>query len=249
MKVCLRKRCTTPLDDISRMSSKKNLKKYIGLGGILFLFPLLWILFFGIFSKHNFQTLKFYGPEALDGAEKSDYHIPDFAFADENGQIITADSLKGEVWLAAFYNLKNEHISKITERLLNVNFKYRSEQDIRIVVFSTDCDQDTRELRKAYVDQNTRYNSFPGKWMYLAGDQQAMQGFIRNGFLIEDVRHDAIFRLVDAEGHIRGVYGNTEYHFLGSNGEDGLPGIIQDIALLKKEIDLRKYHDQKAEGK
>ena len=233
--------------DTIEMSSNKKWKKYIGLGGILFLFPLLWILFFGIFSKHNFQSLKYFGPESAGALEHSDYHIPAFAFSDENGQIITADSLKGQVWLAAFYDLKNENISKITERLLNVNFKYRNEPDIRIVVFSTNCDLDSQELRKEYVDQNTRDNGFPGKWMYLAGEQEAMQGFIRNGFLIHDLKHEAIFRLVDAEGHIRGVYGNTEYHFLGGNGEDGMPGIIQDIALLKKEIDLKEYHDQKAE--
>jgi cytochrome oxidase Cu insertion factor (SCO1/SenC/PrrC family) len=227
------------------MSSNKKLKKYIGLGGILFLFPLIWLLFFGVFSKHNFQSMPYFGPEAMQGADSSSYIVPDFAFSDETGRIITRDSLKGQVWLAAFYDLKNEHISKITERLLNVNFKYRNEPDIRIVVFSTDCDYDTDSLRKAYVAQNTRYNSFPHKWIYLCGEKLAMQGFIRNGFLIEDLHNDAIFRLVDAEGHIRGLYGNTEYHFLGSNGEAGMPGIVQDIALLKKEYDLKEFNEKK----
>ncbi len=226
------------------MSKTNKWKKYIGLGGILFLFPLAWLLFFGIFSKHNFGTLPYYGPEVPAGGKSSEYIIPPFAFSNENGMIITDDSLKGKVWLAAFYDLNNEHLSKITERLLNVNFKYRSEPDIRIVVFSTDCDHDTEPLRKAYVDQITRYNSSPGKWEFLSGNQQAMQSFIRNGFLINDMKTDAMFKLVDGDGHIRGVYGNTEYHFVGGGG-DSIPGVIQDIALLKKEIDLTYYNERK----
>jgi protein SCO1/2 len=231
------------------MSQTNKWKKYIGLGGILFLFPLVWLLFFGVFSKHNFKTLAYFGPEAPTGTQHSEYVIPPFAFTNEEGQIITDDSLRGKVWLAAFYDLKNPNLGKITERLLNVNFKYRNEPDIRIIVFSTNCEHDTELLRKKYVDQNTRYNSFGGKWEILTGNQEAMQSFIRNGFLINDIANEAIFRLVDADGHIRGVYGNTEYHFVGAPGEN-LPGIIQDIALLKKEIDLRKYNERKAlEGK
>lgn len=227
------------------MSLKKNWKKYIGLAGILFLFPLIWLLFFGILGKHNFKTLPYYGPEAMKGADTSSYILPDFAFSDENGRIFTRDSLRGKVWLATFYSLKSPNLHGITERLLSVNFKYAGEPDIVIVNFSTDCDYDSQELRKTYVEQNTRYNEFGGKWKMLSGNQEAMQAYIRNGFLIQDTGNEAIFRLVDADGHIRGLYGNTEYHFLGGAG-DSIPGAIQDIALLKKESDLRKYHERKA---
>lgn len=226
------------------MSTRSKWKKYIGLAGILFLFPLLWLVFFGLLSKHRFKTLPFVGPKN-DLAEDPHYRIPDFAFSDENGIIVTRDSMLGKVWVAACYSTADEHISQITERLLNINFKYRSEPDIAIVVFSTHCDQDPPAVAKAYVDQNTKYNAFPGKWKILTGNQEAMQGYIRNGLLIQDLSSQAIFKLIDADGHIRGEYGNTEYHFLGGAG-DSIPGMVQDIALLKKEIDLRRYHERKA---
>lgn len=229
------------------MTKKTPWKKYIGLAGILFLFPLIWLIFFGIMGKHNFKTLQYYGPEAPQGTEKSEYVIPDFIFENEHGEIVTRDSMLGKVWLAAFYDLSDPMISKITERLLNVNFKYRNEPDIRIMVFSTNCDHDRGKLSLDYVESNTRYNSYPGKWQILTGDQAAMQAFIRNAFLINDLNTEARFRLVDADGHIRGLYGNTEYHFIG--GTDSIPGVIQDIALLKKEFDLRKYHEKKSGGK
>ena len=51
--------------------------------------------------------------------------------------------------------------------------------------------------------------------------------------------------LVTSIANIRGEYGNTEYHFLGGAG-DSIPGMVQDIALLKKEIDIRRYNERKA---
>lgn len=220
-------------------------KKYTFLFGVLFLFPLTWLLFFGVFSKHHFKTLTYYGPECPNGSDTSAYRIPDFAFMNQDGEVITRDSLLGDVWLAAFYNLSDPNLDKITERLLSVNFKYRFESDIRIVVFSTDCTGDLDKL-KSYSDQNTRYNGFDGKWTMLTGDQNAMQSYIRNGFLIEDLSNEARFQLVDPNGQIRGKYGNTEYHFLGGGG-DSLPNIMEDIALLKKELDLRSYEQEHAQ--
>jgi protein SCO1/2 len=226
------------------MSTRSKWKKYIGLAGMLFLFPLLWLVFFGLLSKHKFKTLPYLGPENVL-AEDSHYRIPDFAFADENGEILTRDSLLGKVWVAACYSTSDEHIAQITERLLNINFKYRNEPDIAIVVFSTQCESDSLHLAKAYIEQNTKYNAFGNKWKLLTGNQDAMQAYIRNGLLIQDLSNEAIFKLIDADGHIRGEYGNTEYHFLGGAG-DSIPGMVQDIALLKKEIDIRRYNERKA---
>ena len=225
------------------MSDSKKLKKYIGLAGILFLFPLLWLVFFGLMGKHKFKILPYYSPSGV--TDSASYTLPDFAFSDETGAIITRDSLLGHVWIAACYHLGDPHIAQITERLLNVNFKYRNEADIAIVVFSADCNYDQPALTSAYVNQNTRYNAFPNKWKILTGDQEAMQSYIRNGLLIRDRSQEAIFKLIDAQGHIRGEYGNTEYHFLGGGG-DSIPGLVQDVALLKKEIDLQRYHEKKA---
>ena len=223
------------------MSKTNKTKKYIALGGILFLFPLVWLLTFGVFSKHNFNTMKYHGPlSSFDGEDTTDYTLPPFAFLNQDGRTVNLDSLRSKVWLAALSSLHDGHVAKITEILLNINWKYRDQPDIKIVVFSTNCDYDTPEAIRAYINQNTKYNSFPNKWEFLTGNQQAMQSYIRNGFLISDLNNEAIFRLIDENGQIRGLYGNTEYHMLDA---------IEDIALLKKETDLRKYHERKASEK
>jgi protein SCO1 len=222
------------------MPKKNNLKKYIGLAGILFFIPLFLVLFFGVFSSHHFKTLPYFGPEAEGPLSNSTYTIPPFAFQNQYGQAITNDSLKGKIWIAAFYALDNPNLDKITNRLLEPNFRYKGESDISIVVFSTNCDHDSPELLQAYVEKNTVYNEFPGKWQFLTGNQVAMQSYIRNGFLINDLSSEAIFRLVDQNGHIRGLYGNTEYH---------IQEAVEDIALLKKEIDQLAYDERKAHDK
>ncbi|MFM9985669.1 MAG: hypothetical protein ACKVOK_10585 [Flavobacteriales bacterium] len=222
------------------MSKNIKWKKYIALVGMLFLFPLVFLLFFGKMGKHNFKTLPYFGIESPNEQTHSDYTIPGFVFSDQNGNAFTRDSLVGNVWLAAFYSLNDPHLDKITERILNLNFRYRDEKDIRIVTFCTDCDYDALPLVQNYTHQLNRYNCRQDKWVYLTGNQAAMQSFIRNGFLIQDLKNEAIFRLVDESGHIRGLYGNTEYHMLNA---------MEDVALLKKEIDIRKYNEKKAREK
>jgi len=214
------------------MSLKTPWKKYIGLVSILFLFPLIWVMLFGVFGDHHFNTLPYYAPE---GQDSTSYVLPPFAFTNQEGEVYTSDSLKGKVWIAAFYSLNSPYIPKITERLLNINWKYRDEGDIAIVVFSTQSSFDTTQITRPYIDQNSRYNKFPGKWQFLTGNDSTIQDYIRNGFMVEDLSSEAIFRLVDEQGHIRGLYGNTEYHMRNA---------MEDIALLKKEIDKRAYNQK-----
>lgn len=219
------------------MSLKKNWKKYIGLTGVLFLFPLTWLVVFGIYGRHHFNTLPYFGPETpSEGADTSAFTVPAFTFINHQGETIHSDSLRGMVWLASFYSSSSPHFAKITERLLNVNWRYRDEEDILIICFSTDYVTDSAANLVHYIDQNTRYNTSPGKWQFLLAPDSVMAPFIRNGFLISDLGSEAIFRLVDEKGQIRGLYGNTEYHMRNA---------IEDIALLKKEIDQRKYAARK----
>jgi protein SCO1/2 len=216
------------------MSKNRTLKKYIGLAGILFLFPLLWIFVFGLHSKHHFATLPYYGPDSTTAAS---YTVPHFSFVNQEGETFDSDSLKGKVWLAAFFSTNDEHLAKITERLLNMNFRYRDEPDIAIVCFSTDCNHDVPDTMKHYVNQIVRYNGFPGKWQFLSGNQDSMMHFLQTGFFVKDLANEAIFRLVDSEGHVRGLYGNTEYHIRDA---------MEDVALLKKEIDQKKFEARHA---
>ncbi len=218
----------------------KNWRKYIFLGGVLFLFPLVWVLLFGVMGKHHFNTLPYFDGTHPTGDTVVTKHTVQFdALIDENGQSFSSDSLKGKVWLACFYDIKDPNIAKITERLLNVNFKYRDEPDIEIVVFASQSNKDSLQIVRQYLKGITKYNGFSGKWKFLVEKDSALiiPAMMHDFFFINDISHEARFRLVDTKGRIRGLYGNTEYH---------MQSIIEDIALLKKEVDVARYQERHA---
>ncbi len=216
----------------------KNMKKYIVLVGILFLFPLTWVILFGVMGTHHFNTLLYFDKEHLEGSSDSLAHtLVPFQGLDEQDRVFNLDSMKGKVWLACFYSLNDEHIAKITERLLNINFKYRDEPDIGLVVFSTHPEQDSLSKIQAYLSGLTKYNLNQNKWKYIRLDAASMKNVQQEGFFIQNLSNEALYRLVDPVGHVRGLYGNTEYH---------MQSIIEDIALLKKEMDLKKFTKEHA---
>lgn len=208
----------------------KKLKKYILLVGMLFFIPLTLLIVLGPLGKHNFSEPLYFGPNCDAGCESSDYQIPDFAFVNQDNQLINRDSLIGKIWVAAFVDFEDPNLPKITERLLIPNFKFRMEPDIYIICFDPNGYSDTAAVKK-YLNQNLKYDDNRSKWQFLQGDSAAMNAFVRNGFLIQNLKSEAVFRLVDESGHIRGLYGNTEYHF---------ENLMEDIAILNKKRKIKR---------
>jgi cytochrome oxidase Cu insertion factor (SCO1/SenC/PrrC family) len=210
--------------------NNKKLKKYILLVGMLFFIPLTLLIVLGPLGKHNFSEPLYFGPNCDAGCESSDYQIPDFAFVNQDNQLINRDSLMGKIWVAAFVDFEDPNLPKITERLLIPNFKFRMEPDIYIICFDPNGYSDTAAVKK-YLNQNLKYDDNRSKWQFLQGDSAAMNAFVRNGFLIQNLKSEAVFRLVDESGHIRGLYGNTEYHF---------ENLMEDIAILNKKRKIKR---------
>jgi cytochrome oxidase Cu insertion factor (SCO1/SenC/PrrC family) len=189
-------------------------------------------------GTHHFSTLPYFDAAHLQGDTIESQHFVKFdGVRSELGKSFNSDSLKGKVWLACFYNLNDPNIAKITERLLNINFKYRDEPDIQIVVFSTDTSATSLHDAQSYLSSLTKYNAFSGKWRFLCNEDSTstIQEIMKESFFIDDISSEARFRLVDTQGHVRGLYGNTEYH---------MQSIIEDIALLKKEVDVARYNER-----
>jgi cytochrome oxidase Cu insertion factor (SCO1/SenC/PrrC family) len=189
-------------------------------------------------GTHHFSTLPYFDATHLEGDTVPCKHVVQFdRLKNEYGNPYASDSLKGKVWLACFYSLNDPNIAKITERLLNINFKYRDEPDIQIVVFSTDSGSISNQVAQDYLNSLTKYNGFSGKWKFLSNSDSVHQvnRIMKESFFIRDISSEARFRLVDTQGHVRGLYGNTEYH---------MQSIIEDIALLKKEVDVARYNER-----
>lgn len=228
---------------ILKTKSYNTLKKYALLIGVLLLFPLTGLVLFGVLGEHNFNTLPYYTAQgAIEGKTTDAQRVSAFAFTNQNGEVFDSEKLAGNVWLAAFFSTNGDHVAEFTKQLLWPNWRYRDESDIFTVCFTLDAEHDAPEVLQAYVNRNTRYNGVPDKWQFLTGDQSAIDSLIAESFMIQrdpdDPNNIATLWLVDAEGFLRGVY--------HAASEDQIQDAVEDIALLKKEMDLVAYKREKA---
>lgn len=216
--------------------SNKSIKKYTLLIGVLFLFPLSWLLFFGVMGEHKFSTLPYLFTE-VQGTDSIPTVVRPFELTDQSGETFSSSELDGKVWLAAFYGTSNPYVGKITRRLLWPNFRYREEEDIILVSFSMDTQHDTPEVLSEYIEGTTMYQRLDDKWHFLTGDQSKIHDILKVDFRQEDIENTSAVFLIDTEGCVRGRY--------NGNREDEIKDAIEDIALLKKEMDIAAYEERK----
>lgn len=215
------------------MSRRDKILKYTGLIGILLGFPLAFVLIFSNMD-HNFDSLPYFGDQTVvqqsnGTADTLRYKVPPYSFINQDGSVLKSEDLSGKVYLATFFSTNSPFLPKISKRLLNVNFRYRDEPDIALVCFSLDPEHDTPEVLAKYtkdlrVDQS--------KFYFFTSDSIDMIGFAREAFLIDDPLNSSVFWLVDTRNQLRGKY--------DGNKEEEMQRAIEDIALLKKELDLER---------
>ena len=214
------------------------LKNRLILTAMMLALPLAGLVFFGLLTEHNFNTLPYYtvdGP--MEGLTLDAQRVGDFDLVNHLGEPFSSSELRGKVWLAAFYGTDAPHVAQVTRQLLWPNFRYRDEGDIVVVSFSLSPEHDTPEVLQEYVNRNTRYNGFTGKWQFLTGEPEDIDRVVSDDFMIQrdadDPNNVATIWLVDTEGFLRGVY--------HAASEDAIKDAVEDIALLKKERDVAEY--------
>ena len=220
------------------------LKNRLILIAMMLALPLAGLVFFGLLTEHNFNTLPYFtvdGP--VQGQTLAAQRVGDFELTNHLGEPFSSEDLKGKVWLAAFYGTDAPHVAQVTRQLLWPNFRYRDEDDIVVVSFSLSPAHDTPEVLQEYVARNTRYNGFEGKWQFLTGETEVIDRLVEEDFMIQrdeaDPNNVATIWLVDTEGFLRGVY--------HAASEDAIKDAVEDIALLKKERDLAEYAREQLE--
>ena len=219
-----------------------QLKNRLILIAMMLALPLAGLVFFGLLTEHNFNTLPYFTEEGeMEGRTLAAQRVGAFELTNQNGELFSSKSLKGKVWIAAFFGTDAPHVAQVTKQLLWPNFRYRDEDDISVVCFTLNPEHDTPEVLNDYVQRNTRYNGFDGKWQFPTGDQEDLDRLVSEDFMIQrdadDPYNVATIWLVDAEGFLRGVYHAAV--------ENDIKDAVEDIALLKKEMDIAAYAQEK----
>ena len=139
------------------------LKNRLILTAMMLALPLAGLVFFGLLTEHNFNTLPYHtvdGP--MEGQTLDAQRVGEFDLVNHLGEPFSSDELRGKVWLAAFYGTDAPHVAQVTRQLLWPNFRYRDEGDIVVVSFSLSPEHDTPEVLQEYVERNTRYPAHKG---------------------------------------------------------------------------------------
>jgi protein SCO1/2 len=246
------------INELARsMKASSKFKKFAGLIFILSL-P---AIFLSIFSsgKHKFATRPFYGPKETKvvvdeyGVETIDtiYHtIPSFAFANQNGEIVTNADYDGKIYVADFFFTRCPTICpKMTANMVRLQWKLKDDAfaDIKFLSHTIDPRHDSVEVLKSYAQDA---GADENRWNFVTGSQEEIYEVGQQGYFLSAMEdslapggylHSGLFVLIDRERHIRGIYDGTT--------SDEVDKLFDDVKMLfKEEKILAKEAREKAEN-
>ena len=158
-----------------------------------------------------------------------------FALVNQQGAPVTAETLRGKVWVAAFFFTRCPTICpRITRRMraLQVAAQSRAEPPT-LVSFSVDPDNDTPA---ALLEYAKHFDADLRSWSFLTGDLEVVKHTVVDGFKLAldgkadpgaengGIIHGSHLVLVDRKLAIRGYYRTDD--------EDDMKRLLEDAARL-----------------
>lgn len=141
--------------------------------------------------------------------------VPAFTLTAGDGRTVSADALRGQVWIADFiFTRCPGQCPVLTANMAKLQTALPADAAgvVRLVSFSVDPAHDTPEALRAYAE---RFGADGARWTFLTGDREALYTLIRDGFHLaideepgstEMITHSDRFILVDRDLRIRGYY-------------------------------------------
>jgi cytochrome oxidase Cu insertion factor (SCO1/SenC/PrrC family) len=200
-----------------------------------------------LLSGCNFRSSKFRAnPNSTANVDSSlsDYEPPDpvgdFAFTDQDGQVVRRSDLLGKVWVASFlFTRCNTLCPQISGSLARLQTELTGREGVLLVSFSVDPEHDTPSVLKDYAQ---RFGADPRRWRLLTGARDKIYHLIQTSFQLgvaqnqgtartpgNEVTHSPRLVLVDKRGHIRGYFDGR------AADDDGRP--LHDLPKLRQKIE------------
>jgi protein SCO1/2 len=141
------------------------------------------------------------------------FDAPSFTLIDQDGKPFDSSALKGKVWVADFvFTTCTSLCPMMTQQMHDFQQKTAGSptgSTVQMVSFSVDPEHDTPAALKDYAQTNKADLS---RWHFLTGDKETLWK-ISNAMKLavgpgddHQVMHSSHFLLVDAGGHVRGIY-------------------------------------------
>jgi protein SCO1 len=162
-------------------------------------------------------------------------HVGAFSLVNQQGDAFSAESLRGKVWVAAFFFTRCPTICpRITRRLRALQIAAQSSpQPPTLVSFSVDPDNDTPPVLLEYAKH---YEADLRNWSFLTGDLETVKRTVVDGFKLAldgkaepgaengGIIHGSHLVLVDRQLAIRGYYRTDD--------EDDMKRLLEDAGRL-----------------
>jgi protein SCO1/2 len=147
--------------------------------------------------------------------------LGEWSLLDQNGAVISNETLKGEVWIASVFFSRcatvcppqQESLSKILKHVDDL--RAPDKKPIRLVSFTVDAEYDTPEVLKRYA---SRFGWDGPQWSFVGGDAAALKELLVKRMFLEvgeaserpgelfDIAHTSRFVLIDQNGDVRGYW-------------------------------------------
>jgi len=198
---------------------------------LVFVLPAAAYALVNLYEK-KIQQLPVYGPVKEVNGEKVKSVVGDFAFINQEGNVISSEIWNNKIVVANFFFSHCPVICpKMTNNLKKVQDEYMEDNNVIISSFSVDPERDSAAQLKIFAQ---RFSINFSKWHLLTGNKKEIYRFARNEMMIvatdgdggpSDFIHSEKLVLIDKQKRIRGYYNGTN--------EEEVKQLIQDIKKIK----------------
>ncbi|MCR9099615.1 MAG: SCO family protein [bacterium] len=181
-----------------------------------FLFALLGLTVFSCQQEANVQPLPYLGQHEINGQDTVYHTIPDFAFVDQDSNLVTNATFEGKIYLADFFFISCPTICpKVKKQMLRIFDQYKGNDELMLLSHTIDPKRDTVGRLKSYA-QNLGVDN--GQWRFVTGEMDEIYGIADDYMSIakEDPNapggfdHSGWILLIDKAGHIRSFADGTD---------------------------------------
>lgn len=162
------------------------------------------------------KALPIIGNHDIQGEDTIYHQIPDFAFIDQDSQVVTNATFDGKIYIADFFFTSCPTICpKVKKQMLRIYEKYQDEPRLMFLSHSIDPKRDTVGRLKTY-SENLGVDT--GRWRFVTGNKDEIYEIADDymSIAVEDPNapggfdHSGWLLLIDQDRHIRSYCNGTE---------------------------------------
>jgi protein SCO1/2 len=144
--------------------------------------------------------------------------VADFSLTNQNNTAVSLADLRGKVWVAdIIFTRCPGPCLRMTRQMKELQDELPRDNSTRLVSLTTDADNDTPEVLKAYA---TKYGADAGRWMFLTGSKKQINNLAVDSLKLSAVEkkpeervtpedlwvHSTIFVVIDKHAQLRAIF-------------------------------------------